>query len=113
MTGQVIRALPTLVDLLLYAGDDFYIDVTVVDAAGNPIDLTGATAQSQIRDDSDAIVGEFVASVHTDTVRLYLDSVTTAALPAAANWDVQITDDQAIVTTLAYGRVRIRKEVTR
>lgn len=114
---EIVGALPTGVDLILYAGDDFWIRVAVKDPSGSPVDLTTYTHKSQIRASAAAtdILAEFVITVeaNTSTLLLTLSSAKTAALPSNAVWDLQIIDTADVVTTLTAGRVRTVAEVTR
>src|SRR3954470_1598423 len=44
-----ISALPLRVDVDIYKGDDFYLDLTVTTPDGSDADLSGATPSAQIR----------------------------------------------------------------
>lgn len=114
--SRVVDAQPCTVDLLVYAGDDLFLLVRVVDPdTGQPADLTGHTAQAQIRATpaSTTVLAEFVASIDSEGVRLHLTAVDAAQLVGAAVWDVQLTDAASIVTTIVSGRVLAAPEVTR
>lgn len=114
--ASIVGTPPTSVDLVLYAGDDFEMTVKVTDSSNTPIDLTGATVKSQIRaaTSSTVVMAEFTAtSVDSSTLKLSLTGDTTAALPASAVWDLQITDADSKVTTIAAGKVKVIAEVTR
>jgi hypothetical protein len=108
--------LPEAVDLVVYAGDDFRVDV-VVTAGGQPADLTGYTADAQVRDSLEqtaTVLAEFETTIAADTVTLYLHHDDTAVLPATCYWDVQLTATASEeVTTLARGKVKVSAEVTR
>lgn len=113
---RVVDAQPCPVDLLVYAGDDLFLLVKVIDAStGQPSDLTGYTAVSQIRATpaSATVLAEFVASIDTDGVLLHLTAADSAQLVGAAVWDVELTDPAGIVTTVAAGRVLASPEVSR
>ena len=108
-----ISALPTPIDLALYAGDDFRLDLAINDAYGQPVDLTGYTATAQIRTtrtDTD-ILAEFTATIEANVIHLHLAGADTATLDTPAVWDVQLAGDD--VTTLATGKVTTGAEVTR
>lgn len=119
MASQQIGVLPLGVDLNLYAGDDFYVDLSVTDAGtGGPIDLTGYTPQAQIRTttESSTVLAEFECTLGESTVALRLHHDDTAMLPPNAVWDVQIMSGDPVdsrITTLAYGKVKTTAEVTR
>ena len=108
-----ISALPATVDLALYAGDDFRFDVTVLDAAGLPADLTGQTATAQIRParDSDVTLADFDTTIEGNVIHLHLDHDQSIKLTPRAVWDVQIAGSD--ITTLASGNVTTTGEVTR
>jgi len=111
-----VGALPAEVDVALYAGDDFEMTVKVSNADGTPVDLTGTTAKSEIRANAAAtvVLATFtVTAVDSSTFKLVLDGDVTAALPASAVWDLQVTDAASKVTTLAGGKVKVTAEVTR
>ena len=108
-----VGTLPSPVDLSLYQGDDFYLDLTVTNSDGSPADLTGATPKAQIRTTAaDAtVLAEFVATITTNVIHLHLTAALTAPLSGPAVWDCQITTPD--VVTLVAGTVTIRPEVTR
>ena len=108
-----ISALPELIDLALYAGDDFRLDLAVADHYGQPVDLTGYTATATVRATRDAAdtLAEFTATIEGNVVHLHLAGADTATLTTPAVWDAQLAGDD--VTTLATGRVATAAEVTR
>ena len=110
---KTISALPTVVNLLLYAGDDFYLTLTVLLPDGNPADLTSAVAQAQIRPaPGDPSISTFTAVVTGNVVTLHLPAIESAVLPTSAVWDCQITETNGTVTTLAAGNVTMTAQVT-
>jgi len=56
-----VGALPASVDLVTYAGDDFWVNLKVVSSTGTPVDLSPFTPKAQIRaaPRSTAVLGEF------------------------------------------------------
>lgn len=114
-TAQVVGQLPTRVDLVLYQGDDFFLNV-VVDTTVTPIDLSTYTPKAEIRASPGAatVIATFDAViVDTVTIGLHLPSAESTLIATAASWDVQITDPAGVVTTICYGSVSPTKEVTR
>jgi hypothetical protein len=112
----VVGTLPLAVDLILYRGDDFYVDLTLTDEAGDPWDLTGWTAASQIRPsaESDQVLASFTATIEANVIGLHLPHDQAQALtPGASRWDVQITDPTDRVLTLVAGAVTVTADVTR
>jgi hypothetical protein len=104
--------------LEVYQGDDYAADVTVLDGAGLPADLTGYTAQSQIRvsltDASATPAAQFTVSITGNIVSLVLPSTITRDLTKTEYvWDLQVIDSTGWITTLLYGHVLMVKDVTR
>lgn len=115
-TTTLIRIVPAVVDLRLYEGDDVFLRVVVTDPDTNgPADLTGYTAQSQIRSTATAtdIMCEFDVEIVDNIVYLTLDSAATTGQTGRGVWDVQLTDPDGVVETVAGGRVTWVAEVTR
>jgi hypothetical protein len=114
--SQPVNATPQAVPLTLYRGDDFFLDLEVTDPGGAAADLTGATAEAQIRASAAdvAVLASFDATVTGNVVSLHLPSVEAANLTTkTAAWDCQLTDSDGIVSTLAAGPVTITADVTR
>lgn len=115
--NAVAGSLPLQVDLTLYRGDDFFLDVEVTDSGGAPFDLTGYTAAAQIRATADAAdppAASFDPVIAGSTIHLHLPHGEATGLPTPNGaWDVQITDATGIVTTLAFGAVTTTPDVTR
>jgi hypothetical protein len=112
-----LSALPTRVDLRLYAGDDLTVKVNVNNPDGTPADLTGASAKAQIRVwayDADPIA-EFTCAVDpSGFVLLGLDAASTALLPRSSVWDCELLFDAGSpTTTIVSGSIRTLAEVTR
>jgi len=84
-------------DITILQGSDFALDLTVQDAVGDPIDITGATILSQIRTSWDAPVIATFTSLITDGVNgkfnIYLRGATSQAInpPVNAKYDVLVT----------------------
>lgn len=115
MRMVVVGHVPAIVDLAVYAGDDFAFAIDVQDADGGPVDLTGSTGLAQIRATPDAVdvLATFVTEVVGSTVTLRLPGADTAALADYAVWDVQVTRPDDVVITLAAGQVAVGADVTR
>jgi hypothetical protein len=111
---RTLSALPTPLDLALYAGDDFRLDLHVKDQlTGQDADLTGYVATASIRATRGDVtaLATFAATIDGSVVHLHLAGADTATLPTPAVWDCQLAGTD--VTTLATGRVGILGEVTR
>ncbi len=111
----VIDAVPPVLALRMYAGDDFHLRVDVYNKADRPVDLTGATAQAQIRfaDEAASLVTEFITAVDGHSVHLHLAGTETATLPPGAVWDLQITFPNLTVLTIVRGTITLTTEVTK
>jgi hypothetical protein len=115
---QNVTVLPMTVNLFIYQGDDFYLDLLVNDSAGNPIDITNMQPLSQIRavPNGPLVFAELLTTVDaTETNLLHLqlqaaDSAGLPALPATCAWDVQLSSPD--IVTLAFGTVNVTPQVT-
>ena len=113
--AQTLGTLPLNVNLVLYRGDDFYLDVTVVDTNGGAVDLTGFTAQAELRPDTTAgtALASFTETISGNVIHLHLPASEALNLLPDTVWDVQLTDATGVVTTLAYGDATTTPDVTR
>lgn len=110
--------MPETVNLAIYQGDDYAANVTVKKADGTPADLTGYSAQAQIRpslaDQAATPAAQFITSINGNVISLVLGHEQTKALTRSAYfWDVQIISPNAWITTLLAGKVAITMEVTK
>lgn len=108
----------TEANIRIYQGDDYAADVTVLNVDDTPADLTGYTAQSQIRislaDKSAAPVAEFLTTIAGNVITILLSHDQTKLLDKSTYvWDLQIIDPTNWITTLLAGQVLVTKEVTR
>lgn len=118
MANKVMGALPLGIDLAVYAGDDFWLNVDVSDpATGLPVDLTGFIPSAQVRLTSadSTVLADFECEINTSTISLHLHHDDAAVLPAVTAWDLQITtaDLDPVVLTLVGGQIKTTPEVTR
>lgn len=110
----------TPANLAIYQGDDWAAAVNVLNADGTPADLTGYTAQAQIRsgpaDQSWAVAAE-ISCVVEDVLGLISLSLTHDQTSLLTDqpyvWDMQITSPDNEITTLLNGQVAVALEVTR
>jgi hypothetical protein len=112
---QTIESLPNQVDLKIYRGDDFYLDLTVYDPDDTPSDLTGVTASSQIRASpgAAATLATLDAFVNGNVITLHLKHADSATLPNNCVWDAQMTYGSGDIITLAGGNITVSGEVTK
>lgn len=109
---QTVTALPAPVNLEIYKGDDFYLDVTVTNPDGSDADLSAVTPAAQIRPqpNSATILATFDLTVDGNVIHLHLPHGESHNLIPRCAWDVQITGGD--ITTLAAGTVTVSGEVT-
>ena len=113
MTTQVLAALPTPVDLRLYAGNDFTATLTVTDSSGTAISMVGYTVLAQVRDAAvGTLYATFASSIATNVITLSLTKAQTKAVTAPSLWDCTVTDPGGRATTLAAGDVSVESAVS-
>lgn len=110
-----VSELPLPVNLALYTGDDFTMQLTVTNPDNTPTDFTGAVVTSQIRPkaNSNAITASFAVTVTTNVITLMLSNQQTQPLVGGFVWDCQVLSESQEVTTLAAGKVNFTQDVTR
>ena len=109
---------PAKQDIKIMRGDTEVINITIGDANGAPVDITGDVFTSQIRYNRDdtSVAGAFVCTI-TDAaagqVRLTLSAASSALLTAGTGyWDLQ-RNDAGVITTIVAGKCTILADVTR
>ena|SRR5215469_15607158 len=112
---QTVTVRPQTVNLEIYEGDDFFIDIYVVDQNQNPVDCTNMSALSQIRatPDGPAILASFniqVDATTTNILHLHLAALDSNGLPPTCAWDIQFSTPN--VVTIAAGSVSVQLQVT-
>lgn len=111
-------------DLVLKRGDSNQFSVTVTDADGAVLDLTGYSYIAQVRRSADSVtvVGTFTvdsAQEATGELKLSLPVAVTqnldTTLPLGGVWDLQISSPDAtpILTTTHGGAVTVSDDVSR
>jgi len=108
----------TNADINVYQGDDWAGVVTVLDANDSPANLTGYTPAAQVRlNPGTPVLVEMLAAVAADpttgVINLAMTSSDTAPLSCNYLWDMQVTDNAGVVTTLISGRVLVTQDITR
>src|SRR5262245_31138429 len=104
-------------DLKIYQGDDYAGTVTVRNDDGTPADLTGYTAQSQIRravaDSEPVIAVQITTTIDSPNILLAIPKEETEPLSGRYTWDLQLTSSGNAITTIMAGKVIVTPEVTR
>lgn len=99
---QIVSAVPQTVNLFLYKGDDFWLDLIVTNPDGSDTDLSAATASAQIRTapNVDDIMASFDASIEANVIHLHLPHAQASDLIAGScAWDAQISTGVATHTS--------------
>ena len=109
VTPVVISALPLAVNLNLYQGDDFFLNLTVMNG-GVPADLSHSVATATILATSTSV--DFTCTIVSNVIQLHLPSaISETLLAGSGRWDCEITTN-GIVQTLAAGTVKVTARVT-
>jgi hypothetical protein len=114
-TTTSVIALPQPVNLSLYAGDDFYLDLVLTSAVdASALDLSGCSCQAQIRATAadSTVLAAFVTSILGNVVTLHLSHTVSATLVPGV-WDAQLIAANGDIVTLVAGSVTVAPEVTR
>lgn len=107
----------TKANLVIDQGTTFTTDLTMTDEEGSPLNLTGYTANSQIRKwyTSSNATATFTTSINANTgvISLSLTANQTGAMTAGRYvYDVEISDG-AIISRIVEGIVTVTPQVTR
>jgi len=110
-----VSELPLPVNLDLYSGDDFSMQLTLTNPDGTIADLSNATVMSEIRTTAaaPAIAATFTPDITGNVISLTLAGSDTQELVGKFVWDCQITSGSQLVTTLVAGKVTFTQDVTR
>ena len=105
-------------DLQIQQGADYAGTVTVAYTDGSPLDLTGWTAQSQLRKGIADCNAEVIYEIGTtilapDKVILNIPNAVTTTLKGRYAWDLDLTNPEGGITTIMAGNADVRAEVTR
>lgn len=108
--------LPGKYDLQLYRGDsrDIRFVLWTDEEKTEPLDLTGATAEAEIRDKSagSVIVVLQCTIVAPNFVDLHVSPTMSKSAPAKGVWDLQVTYPNGAVRTHTAGAVKVTGDVT-
>lgn len=108
---------PMQVHLSVYRGDSGRFRITVMDIEGNPIDVSAATWDSDIRikaTDEETITSFTIVPVAEDTssIDVILDATKSRLLTGSCVYDVEMTLNGE-VSTLVYGNITVTQDVSR
>jgi hypothetical protein len=111
--------MPDPADLMIYQGDDYTAVVTVTDGTNTPPDLTGYSAQAQMRqgpaDANPDVVVEITATINPpNQIQLSIPHDITSKLSHPLYvWDLALTAPNGSVETILHGWAQMTREVTR
>jgi len=107
----------TRVNIVIDQGTDFETSITLTDASGDQLDLTGMSAASQIRKthtSSNSVSFITELANNTGSLTLSLNNSTTSSMTAGRYvYDVELTDSSNVVSRILEGVVTVTPEVTR
>lgn len=121
MAPVVIEPAATLLEWTLIKGDDFALELPVLDVANQPVDITGWTAKAQVRRSAvEPVLHEWTtgggspnASIAGSTLTLNVVGAVTTAWPwTAAQISVEVTEPGGRAHTIARGSIHARSEIT-
>lgn len=101
-------------DFTIKQGTTTRIGFPVVDALGEPADLTGYEVKSQIRDEKTrTLLYEFVTSTQGNLAIIAVEpDVSTDWTWKEGVYDVEITSPTGDVTRISQGKIKVNREVT-
>lgn len=106
-------------DLQIVAGDSFTESISLQEADGTAIDLTGYSANAQVRQwPSGRLLASFTIAIDdpsSGVVAYGLDATQTRALGLAASelvWDLEVVASESNHHTVIGGKVRMLPDVT-
>jgi len=107
----------TRVNIVIDQGTDFETSITLTNAEGTQLDVSGMSAASQIRrthTSSNSVAFTAALANNTGTLTLSLNNATTSALTAGRYvYDVELTDASSVISRILEGVVTVTPEVTR
>lgn len=113
---------PATYDIAIYQGSTWARQLTWLDDAGDPFNLTGYTARMQVRDQQNSVEllelttedGRIALGGAAGTISLTLTAAETAALTWVWGvYDLELVSSGGITTRLIQGRAVVDAEVTR
>lgn len=100
----------------IYQGDDYTATINVTHN-GTAVDLTGYTATAQLRkdvaDNDSTIDATFTCTIDVSLITMTLAHTVTTTLAGCYGWDLQLTDPDGKLMTIARGPCHVMQEYTR
>jgi len=102
-------------NIVIEQGSDFELVIDITDTDGNPIDVTGYSACSQMRRNYDsANAVDFSTNLTLGVLTLTLQANDTATISRGRYvWDAKVTDQNGIVTRVVEGIATVDPETSR
>jgi hypothetical protein len=100
--------------LRIYQGDDFYLDLHVMNPDTTDADLSGYTASASIKllpNTPPVVSFEVMVDLTYSVVHLHLLAADTLSITESMVWDCQLTTDSSVMT-IAAGKVSPMSQVT-
>jgi len=111
---------PAVYDAVMYANEDYRLNLTLKDSTGAAMNLTGYSYKAQFRQQpapAGAVYATYSATVSnaaTGAVTVKLSKSQTSALSGLTGfWDLQQTDSGGSISYLLSGRAVVKTTVTR
>lgn len=99
-------------DFNIYRGDDYIVEIAVINDDGSAVDLTNTDVKLGFNDGNGGKMSYADITVENNVVTAHFKHETTKNLTySRAKWDLQLTKD-SIVTTVARGNINITKDIT-
>jgi hypothetical protein len=111
-----MESIPNNVDIVLYQGDDFSLDVSLVTEQDIVIPLDGFTAKCQFRRTYEAESAiEALVTIDSDTsvLNVFVSNEITSLMSGDYIYDLEVTDPNGRKKTYLAGDVHVVPEVTR
>lgn len=120
MANKSFSALPEVLDLELYAGDDYFITISLQNVGSGNLELDKAEINSHLRINKDDFdnYGEMEAIIDEEKllVKIHLTHELTQSMPPKSYYDVEMkipVGDTVNVKTLVRGQILLESDITR
>lgn len=104
----------------IYRGDTWQRAWVIKDSAGNPVDLTGATARLHVRDAAGAKVmeastadGRLTLQPAAGRIDLVMPAAVTEVAPANYRFDIEVTYPSGVRTTYEQATLVVLEDMSR
>lgn len=98
-------------DIRIYRGDDYLLEIALLNSDGTPADLTGAKIELAFGELDGALTYADITTNQNVVTALFSHAATKDIEWSSGVWDLQITQTGK-VTTVARGKIKITKDVT-